>query len=308
MSATPVDLRDIHLPKGHSYLVIGGVGHLDSHIVQALVDRGEDFVAVYDTASAGPSDAVEGVQYYCGDILGEKTLKGCLEEVCRAATDCFEQALPTIVFVTVSPVRGLKKGEYVEHTNVDDTRVLLSICQAAGVKSFIFTSCSSAVWSGEEYSSSLEEETKDSGKCQESCNHTNGIDEEMVLAANRIGGMRTVVLHPYKIIGSVSFPFPLTLPNPSHLTEPLRISPKDTQSMPQLTEAYAKRQHICQMGTNDNLVHYSYVDNIAEAYLLVADHLTATFYPYSSVRVRYTYEPDVVSGKAFVITCGQEVS
>ena len=65
-----------------SYLVIGGSGFLGSYIVQALVDRGEQCVAVYDLARPRGLDVIKGVSYFCGDILDEKRMVECLKEVC----------------------------------------------------------------------------------------------------------------------------------------------------------------------------------------------------------------------------------
>lgn len=63
------------------YLVIGGAGFLGSYIAQALVDRGEKYVAVYDLNKPGKSDIISGVQYFCGDILNEQQLLACLRSV-----------------------------------------------------------------------------------------------------------------------------------------------------------------------------------------------------------------------------------
>lgn len=64
-----------------------------------------------------------------------------------------------------------------------------------------------------------------------------------------------------------------------------------------LADAYNKGQHKYQMGPNKNLVDYSYVGNIADAHLLAADRLLATFSSPPSA--------DKVSGQAFFITDGK---
>jgi len=70
------------MAKNERYLVIGGAGFLGSYIVQALVSRGEPHVAVYDLSKPGERDVVEGVTYFCGDILNEDQLTDCLAKVC----------------------------------------------------------------------------------------------------------------------------------------------------------------------------------------------------------------------------------
>ena len=63
------------------YLVIGGVGFLGSYIVQALVDRGEHSVAVYDLKEPFEEDKIPGVLYFCGNICDSDTLLGALRKV-----------------------------------------------------------------------------------------------------------------------------------------------------------------------------------------------------------------------------------
>lgn len=66
---------------GERYLVIGGAGFLGSFIAQALIDRGEKYVAAYDLNSPGTADIIEGVQYFAGNILNEDQLLDCLKAV-----------------------------------------------------------------------------------------------------------------------------------------------------------------------------------------------------------------------------------
>ncbi len=72
------------------YLVIGGAGFLGSHLVQELLSRGEQSVAVYDLNE--PKDEAEkfpGVKYHRGDINDEDTLVAVLQEVrCHFFLDC----------------------------------------------------------------------------------------------------------------------------------------------------------------------------------------------------------------------------
>lgn len=63
------------------YLVLGGRGFVGSHIVQALVERGEEFVSVYAREYPSKRDAIEGAVYYSGDIMDEEKLVDCLKKV-----------------------------------------------------------------------------------------------------------------------------------------------------------------------------------------------------------------------------------
>lgn len=171
------------------YLVIGGSGFLGSYIVQALVDRKERNVAVYDLAKPGKADVVEGVTYFCGDILNEKQLIDCLEKVRRfnhlfvnttsTELQLLRQTSTSTVFHTVSPVHGLKESVYYR-VNIEGTRTILSACQAAGVKCFVFTSSASVVWCDQDLSGLNEEQATIPEKKYEAYNHTKGIAEQMV--------------------------------------------------------------------------------------------------------------------------------
>jgi sterol-4alpha-carboxylate 3-dehydrogenase (decarboxylating) len=63
------------------YLVLGGRGFVGSHIVQALVERGDACVSVYARERPSKKDAIEGVVYYSGDIMEEEKLVECLKKV-----------------------------------------------------------------------------------------------------------------------------------------------------------------------------------------------------------------------------------
>ncbi|KAF8964500.1 putative sterol dehydrogenase [Flammula alnicola] len=223
------------------YLVIGGSGFLGSYIAQALVDRRERFVAAYDLAKPAKADIIDGVEYFCGDILNEKQL-----------LDCLKLTNATTVFHTVSPVHGLKEAVYYR-VNVEGTRTILSACQTVRVKIFVFTSSSSIVSTGDDISGSSEKEAIIPEYIYEAYTHTKGIAEKMALEANGSNAMRVVALRPCGMVG-----------------------PRDRQAMWRLAEAYQKGQHKYQMGNNTNLVDYCYVGNVADAHLLAADHLSAS--------------------------------
>jgi 3-beta hydroxysteroid dehydrogenase/isomerase family len=77
------------MPEHENYVVIGGSGFLGSYIVQALVDRAEPSVAVYDLSLPSVKDIIDGPTYYAGDILDENKLTGFLKEVRNASEGSF---------------------------------------------------------------------------------------------------------------------------------------------------------------------------------------------------------------------------
>jgi len=128
------------------------------------------------------------------------------------------QTSTTTVFHTVSPVHGLKELVYYR-VNIEGTRTILSACQAARVKSFIFTSSSSVVWSDKDVGGLTEDEATIPEKIYEAYNHTKGVAEKMVgyllivvnpqihllqaLRANGVSGMRVTALRPCGMVGYV---------------------------------------------------------------------------------------------------------
>ena len=65
-----------------SYLVIGGSGLLGSHIVDRLVKRGEERVALFDL-TLGTSEHYSGVRQFVGDICIREDLEKAVREVSR---------------------------------------------------------------------------------------------------------------------------------------------------------------------------------------------------------------------------------
>jgi nucleoside-diphosphate-sugar epimerase len=63
------------------YLVLGGAGFLGSYVVQALLQRGETCVAVFDLKEPADSDKDVQVAYYTGDLCDLKCITNVLQMV-----------------------------------------------------------------------------------------------------------------------------------------------------------------------------------------------------------------------------------
>ncbi|KAJ2916168.1 hypothetical protein MD484_g4239, partial [Candolleomyces efflorescens] len=262
-------------PTPEHYLVLGGSGFLGSHIVEALVARGEENVIVYDMTAPLEGDAVEGVTYIKGDISDEIHLYEVLKEHSI-----------TTVFHTVSPLHDSKRSILLS-VNVAGTRTIVSACQKAGVKTLVYTSSTGAVWDGKVVEGATEDDVKLVTKEFNTYGFTKALAEDLVIKANGHEGMRTVAIRPCGMCGA-----------------------REKGGMPRTAEALETGQHIYQMGDWSTLSDVTYVGqsmdrfvswklethsfagNVADAHILAADKLSP-----NSPTTR-----EEVSGHAFFIT------
>jgi len=68
-----------------SYLVIGGCGFLGRHIVEQLLTRGEQAVAVFDLVQRHHD---KNVQFFTGDICNLNDLSNALQKVYTSFYPC----------------------------------------------------------------------------------------------------------------------------------------------------------------------------------------------------------------------------
>ena len=119
-------------------LVTGGAGFIGSHLVEALVKRG-DAVRVLDNLSTGRAENLAAVsraiELVEGDIRDRDTVRDATQGVDRV----FHQA------ALVSVPLSVKDPTTTFAINVDGTLNLLEAARQAGVRSFVFAS-SSAVY------------------------------------------------------------------------------------------------------------------------------------------------------------------
>ena len=117
------------------YLVTGGAGFIGSHVVQALLDRGET-VRVLDDLSTGKrenlpvSDRLEFVE---ADLASDGVARQAVDRVERVAHIA---AIPSVP-------RSVKEPLATHRANVDGTLLLLMAARDAAVKRLVFASSSS---------------------------------------------------------------------------------------------------------------------------------------------------------------------
>ncbi|WFD37807.1 3beta-hydroxysteroid-4alpha-carboxylate 3-dehydrogenas(decarboxylating) [Malassezia japonica] len=232
-------------PTQELHFVIGGVGFLGTHIVNALVKRGEKAVAVFDLRE--PEERTPGVQYYDGDLTSRASLT---RAIANAQEDIGGEKRSVVVYHTASPVAGLGAAVY-EKVNVKGTETVLHVCKDAAnnVAKLIFTSSAGVVFTGRDLNY-VDERLQYPLVPMDAYNDTKARAEQAVLAANDPEGLQTVALRPAGIFG-----------------------PGDRQALPGFFNVVESGRTKFQIGKNQNLFDWTYVENVAHAHLLASDCL-----------------------------------
>ena len=119
-----------------SYLVTGGAGFIGSHLVRALIERG-DRVRVVDNLITGKRrnlDGVEGVEFLEGDLADL--------DVARRAVDGMELVLHQAAIPSVP--RSVKNPVESNRANIDASLNVLVAARDAGVRRVVYAGSSSA--------------------------------------------------------------------------------------------------------------------------------------------------------------------
>jgi nucleoside-diphosphate-sugar epimerase len=118
-------------------LVTGGAGFIGSHLVEALVGRG-DRVTVLDDLSTGSLDNLAPLRDRVTLIEGSVADAGAARQAVEGCEAVFhEGALPSVARSVEDPVSST-------HANVTGTVTLLTAARDAGVRRFLFAASSSA--------------------------------------------------------------------------------------------------------------------------------------------------------------------
>ncbi|KAK0535842.1 erg26, C-3 sterol dehydrogenase [Tilletia horrida] len=238
--------------SGAFHFVIGGAGFLGSSIVRLLLGRGEKHVAVFDLSPAPPKLKHEGVQYFIpGDLTSEQSLTDAL------LTFVGEKGGPeTVIYHTASPAASAApKPELYEKVNVKGTRNVIEVARKLKVRKLVFTSSAGVVFDGHDLLN-VDERLPYPTPAMDHYNDTKARAEVMVCLASGSpsdpSALLTVALRPAGIFG-----------------------PNDRQALPGFFDVLKTRRTNFQIGNNENLFDWTYVDNVAHAHLLAADKLGA---------------------------------
>ena len=214
-------------------LVTGGGGFLGRSIVRRLLDRGDEVRVM--GRSRYPRLEEWGVPCVKGDV-------GDADAVGRAV-----EGMDTIFHVAARVGYWGRHQEYVE-TNVGGTRKLLDAAKTAGVERFVYTSTPSVVIGTGGAPAGADETAPYPERYLSSYGPTKAEAERAVLQAHS-PELRTGAIRPHFIFG-----------------------PEDPQIVPRLV-LRARQGRLAQVGDGSNLVDVSYIDNVVDAHVQLADAL-----------------------------------
>lgn len=216
-------------------LVTGGAGFLGLYITEQLVARGDSVRVV--SRRPHPRLGELGVEWQQCDIRDRK----CVERACRDVDTVFHVA-------AVPGIWGPWKHYY--ETNTLGTRYVLEACRQHGISRLIYTSSPSVIYDGADHLN-VDESYPYASRYLCHYPHSKALAEQEVLEANGRDGLATVALRPHLIWG-----------------------PRDNQLVPRLI-ARARSGRLRRVGSGENVISMSYVENAAAAHLQAADALHA---------------------------------
>ncbi|KAI0842069.1 NAD(P)-binding protein [Hypoxylon sp. FL0890] len=252
-------------------LVIGGCGFLGHHVVNLLLRDWTCTVSVIDLkCQRNRRPDSDGVEYVEADITDADNL-----------TKVVGKLKPDVVIHTASPPAqglGAVANEVFRKVNVDGTRAVITACQKNDVKALVYTSSASVMSDNRnDLINANEEYPVIRGKMQtEYYSETKAHAEKLVLEANRAEGtdLLTTAIRPSGIFGE-----------------------GDVQLVHHTIKVLEEGKDRVQVGLNENLFDFTYVENVAHAHLLAARALLVT---HAAKTDPLDYEK--VDGEAFIIT------
>ncbi|HEX6335682.1 MAG TPA: UDP-glucose 4-epimerase GalE [Jiangellaceae bacterium] len=173
-----------------SWLVTGGAGYIGAHVVQALVDAGNDVVVVDDLSTGQTSRVPPDVPFVQGSLLDA--------ELRSRVFDAHEITGVVHLAAKKRVDESVEKPSLYYHENVEGLRLLLDSCVAANVPSFLFSS-SAAVYGETDVLPIVEE-----SPCVpvSPYGQTKLAGEWLTHAVGAAAGMRTVALRYFNVAGT----------------------------------------------------------------------------------------------------------
>jgi UDP-glucose 4-epimerase len=113
-----------------SWLVTGGAGYIGAHVVRAMVEDGQQVVALDDLSTGDRLRVHDGARFVEGSVLDRDALRRAL------------QGVTGVVHVAAKKQVGESVAEplWYYRENLDGLLTLLEECRSAGVDKFVFSS------------------------------------------------------------------------------------------------------------------------------------------------------------------------
>lgn len=172
---------------GEKYLIVG-VGFLGKRLVQALLDRGEEHIRVFDVAP-NPFPGNSRIEYVRGDVTKLDVVKKACEGI-----DTVYSTFAAIRFFEDLPHQAASS----ERINIGGTENVIAACQSAGVRQLVYTSTANVATEPTTCHLGMTEEDPYIPR-EQSHNHytwTKAKAEQVVRAANGVSGLQTVCVRP----------------------------------------------------------------------------------------------------------------
>ena len=215
-------------------LVTGGGGFLGQALCRGLVERGHE-VASFNRGRYEPLDAL-GVRQLQGDLADR-------DAVIAAARGC------EAVFHNAAKAGAWGSAESYHRANVVGTDNVIAACRAHGIGRLVYTSSPSVTHRATQPVAGGTADNVPYGEhFKAPYPATKAIAERAVLAANTVD-LATIALRPRLIWG-----------------------PGDQQLLPRLA-ARARAGRLRLVGSGDNLIDTTYIDNAAQAHFAAFEHL-----------------------------------
>lgn len=215
-------------------LVTGGGGFLGSHIVRRLLDRGYEVSSI--GRSAQSDNEALGVRVIRGDISNTETVRSTMAG-CDAVFHVAAKA----------GVWGSKEDYF--QANVIGTRNVIAAAKQEGVRSLVYTSTPSVVFSGNSFKGADESLPRTNGTELSHYVTTKAQAEGEALDAHDPDGLRVCAIRPHLIWGV-----------------------GDPHIVPRIVDR-ARKGRLRIVGQGSNRVDITHVENAAHAHVLALDAL-----------------------------------
>ena len=215
-------------------LVTGGGGFLGRAVTEQLLARGDEVTIL--ARGRYPQVEALGARAVSADLRDPASLDGLLEGV-------------DVVFHVASKTGVWGPRDEFMSINVEGTRNLLAAARAQGVRRFVYTSSPSCVHAGRDEEGVTEADCPYPSHFETAYPESKAAAERLVLAAND-DGLATTSLRPPLIYGA-----------------------GEPHMLPRLMDRHA-RGRLRPIGSGQNRVGLTYVDNAAVAHLQAADALS----------------------------------